>query len=152
MAKSHDTLAQRLSLILTKLNNGESFTVIELANEFPEIVKIVAVGNESMVHWAESYFVAPKIIQWCRSRILAMQKSYSACNILNSLFVYVLCVFCVLCVLCLLGTLHEIFLLHFHPTCCLWVYKLSFFKKTKHCSSVSEIERPRITEFRFSNC
>lgn len=34
MAKSHDTLAQRLSLILTKLNNGESFTVIELANEF----------------------------------------------------------------------------------------------------------------------
>lgn len=34
MAKAHDTLAQRLSLILTKLNNGESFTVIELANEF----------------------------------------------------------------------------------------------------------------------
>lgn len=34
MAKSHDTLAQRLSLILTKLNNGESFTVVELANEF----------------------------------------------------------------------------------------------------------------------
>lgn len=34
MVKSHDSLAQRLSLILIKLNNGESFTVIELANEF----------------------------------------------------------------------------------------------------------------------
>lgn len=34
MAKSHDTLAQRLSQILTKLNNGERFTVIELADEF----------------------------------------------------------------------------------------------------------------------
>ena len=34
MAKSHDTLALRLSLILTKLNNGESFTAKELAEEF----------------------------------------------------------------------------------------------------------------------
>lgn len=34
MAKAHDTLAQRLSLILIKLNNGERFTVVELANEF----------------------------------------------------------------------------------------------------------------------
>ncbi len=34
MKKSHDTLAYRLSLILTKLNNGERFTVIELADEF----------------------------------------------------------------------------------------------------------------------
>jgi len=34
MSKSHDTLAFRLSLILSKLNNGERFTAIELANEF----------------------------------------------------------------------------------------------------------------------
>ena len=34
MAKSHDTLALRLSLILTKLNSGESFTAKELAEEF----------------------------------------------------------------------------------------------------------------------
>ena len=34
MAKSHDTLALRLSLILTKLNSGESFTARELAEEF----------------------------------------------------------------------------------------------------------------------
>jgi predicted DNA-binding transcriptional regulator YafY len=34
MAKSHDTLALRLSLILTKLNSGENFTARELAEEF----------------------------------------------------------------------------------------------------------------------
>lgn len=34
MAKSHDTLALRLSMILTKLNSGESFTAKELAEEF----------------------------------------------------------------------------------------------------------------------
>ena len=34
MEKSHDTLALRLSLILTKLNSGESFTARELAEEF----------------------------------------------------------------------------------------------------------------------
>jgi len=34
MAKSHDTLALRLSLILTKLNSGDSFTAKELAEEF----------------------------------------------------------------------------------------------------------------------
>jgi len=34
MNKSHDTLALRLSLILTKLNSGEHFTAKELAQEF----------------------------------------------------------------------------------------------------------------------
>ena len=34
MKKSHDTLALRLSLILTKLNSGESFSAKELAEEF----------------------------------------------------------------------------------------------------------------------
>jgi hypothetical protein len=34
LKKSHDTLALRLSLILTKLNSGESFTAKELAEEF----------------------------------------------------------------------------------------------------------------------
>jgi len=32
--KKHDTIATRLSLILTKFNNGEKFTVDELAKEF----------------------------------------------------------------------------------------------------------------------
>ncbi|USD67826.1 hypothetical protein [Vibrio sp. SCSIO 43136] len=34
---------------------------IELVNNYPEIIKVLAVGNEAMVHWA-GYHVAPKII------------------------------------------------------------------------------------------
>lgn len=46
-------------------NGPEIQTAIELANEYPESVKIIAVGNESMVHWAEGYYVRPKIIlEW----------------------------------------------------------------------------------------
>ncbi|MFT5216332.1 MAG: exo-beta-1,3-glucanase (GH17 family) [Glaciecola sp.] len=35
---------------------------VELANEYPNIVKIIAVGNEAMVHWAWSYYVQPSVI------------------------------------------------------------------------------------------
>jgi len=35
---------------------------IRLANEYPDIVKVIAVGNEAMVKWATSYYVIPKII------------------------------------------------------------------------------------------
>jgi predicted DNA-binding transcriptional regulator YafY len=41
MTKSHDTLALRLSLILTKLNNGESFTAKDLAEEFNVNIRTV---------------------------------------------------------------------------------------------------------------
>ncbi|MGR5421039.1 hypothetical protein [Vibrio sp. PNB22_4_1] len=34
----------------------------ELALEYPDIVKVIAVGNEAMVNWAESYKVHPSII------------------------------------------------------------------------------------------
>lgn len=43
-------------------NQAEIQKAIELANEYTDIVKIIAVGNESMVHWAESYFVTPSIV------------------------------------------------------------------------------------------
>jgi len=33
-SKTHDTLATRLSLILTKFNNGERLTIDELVTEF----------------------------------------------------------------------------------------------------------------------
>ena len=29
---------------------------------YPEIVKIIAVGNEAMVNWAWSYYVKPSVI------------------------------------------------------------------------------------------
>lgn len=34
----------------------------KLANEYPDIIKIIAVGNEAMVKWAWSYYVEPGII------------------------------------------------------------------------------------------
>jgi len=43
-------------------NAIEIATTIELANEYPDIVKIIAVGNEAMVKWAAGYFVEPGII------------------------------------------------------------------------------------------
>lgn len=43
-------------------NTAEIERVINLANKYPNIVKIVSVGNEAMVHWATGYFVKPRII------------------------------------------------------------------------------------------
>jgi exo-beta-1,3-glucanase (GH17 family) len=43
-------------------NHEEIKKVIRLANEYPDIVKIIAVGNEAMVHWATEYYVDPEII------------------------------------------------------------------------------------------
>ncbi|MBT5293977.1 MAG: exo-beta-1,3-glucanase [Cellvibrionales bacterium] len=46
----------------TKNNKTEIATAVALANEYPDIVKVIAVGNEAMVQWAVTYFVYPKII------------------------------------------------------------------------------------------
>lgn len=43
-------------------NPIEIAEAVRLANEYPEIVKIIAVGNEAMVKWASAYYVEPKII------------------------------------------------------------------------------------------
>ncbi len=43
-------------------NSSEIAKAVALANEYPEIIKIIAVGNEAMVHWAWSYHVAPGVI------------------------------------------------------------------------------------------
>jgi exo-beta-1,3-glucanase (GH17 family) len=43
-------------------NSIEIQKAINLANLYPEIVKIISVGNEAMVHWAWSYYVQPSII------------------------------------------------------------------------------------------
>ena len=42
-----------------KNNSQEIATAIRLANEYPDIVKAIAVGNEAMVQWAVTYFVYP---------------------------------------------------------------------------------------------
>jgi len=43
-------------------NAVEIAEAVKLANEYPEIVKIISVGNEAMVKWAWSYYVEPGII------------------------------------------------------------------------------------------
>lgn len=43
-------------------NAGEIDRAVALAKAYPDIVKIIAVGNEAMVHWATSYFVRPNVI------------------------------------------------------------------------------------------
>ena len=43
-------------------NVGEIERVVALANNYKDIVKIIAVGNEAMVKWAASYYVQPSII------------------------------------------------------------------------------------------
>lgn len=43
-------------------NSVEVKTAVELAKNYPEIVKILAVGNEAMVKWARDYYVQPGVI------------------------------------------------------------------------------------------
>lgn len=46
-------------------NAAEVQRAVALAKQYPEIVKILAVGNEAMVKWAESYYVqAEVILKW----------------------------------------------------------------------------------------
>lgn len=43
-------------------NEGEIERAVALANQYEDIVKIIAVGNEAMVKWAASYYVQPGVI------------------------------------------------------------------------------------------
>lgn len=50
-------------------HNGESNKnavevdeAVKLTNQYPDIIKIIAVGNEAMVKWATSYYVQPNVI------------------------------------------------------------------------------------------
>ena len=43
-------------------NAAEIERAAALANQYPDIVKMIAVGNEAMVKWATSYYVQPGVI------------------------------------------------------------------------------------------
>lgn len=48
-------------------NSQEIQATVDLANQYPDIVKAIAVGNEAMVQWAVKYFVYPKtILRWVK--------------------------------------------------------------------------------------
>jgi exo-beta-1,3-glucanase (GH17 family) len=53
-APNHDEESERNAIEIEK--------AVLLAKEYPEIVKIIAVGNEAMVKWATSYYVQPGIV------------------------------------------------------------------------------------------
>ena len=46
----------------SEANAAEIQRAVDLAIKYPDIVKIIAVGNEAMVKWATSYFVQPSVI------------------------------------------------------------------------------------------
>lgn len=48
--------------IESEQNEEEIERAVAFANQYPEIVKVLAVGNEAMVTWATSYFVRPSVI------------------------------------------------------------------------------------------
>lgn len=48
--------------IESEANKPQIEEAVRLANTYPDIVKILAVGNEAMVKWAATYYVEPHII------------------------------------------------------------------------------------------
>lgn len=48
--------------IESEANKPQIEKAVALANQYPDIVKVMAVGNEAMVKWATSYYVEPWII------------------------------------------------------------------------------------------
>jgi exo-beta-1,3-glucanase (GH17 family) len=46
----------------SKENASEIERAVALAKKYPDVIKIIAVGNEAMVKWATSYYVQPGII------------------------------------------------------------------------------------------
>lgn len=55
-------------------NAAEIQRAVNLANQYPDIVKIIAVGNEAMVKWAASYFVQPWVILKYVNQLQALKK------------------------------------------------------------------------------
>ncbi|WP_309613101.1 glycosyl hydrolase family 17 protein [Flavobacterium sp.] len=67
LAPNHD--------VESEANAVEIDRAVELANQYPEIVKIIAVGNEAMVKWATSYFVQPSVILKWVNHLQELKKS-----------------------------------------------------------------------------
>lgn len=56
-------------------NEVEIARAVELAQQYPDIVKVIAVGNEAMVKWAASYYVQPWVILKWVKHLQALKES-----------------------------------------------------------------------------
>lgn len=56
-------------------NEAEIAAAVRLTQQYPGIVKVIAVGNEAMVHWAEAYYVSPTIILKWVDHLQALKQS-----------------------------------------------------------------------------
>ena len=56
-------------------NAAEIQRAVDMANQYPDIVKIIAVGNEAMVKWAASYFVQPWVILKYVNQLQALKQA-----------------------------------------------------------------------------
>lgn len=56
-------------------NAAEIKRAVDMANQYPDIVKIIAVGNEAMVKWAASYFVQPWVVLKYVNQLQALKKA-----------------------------------------------------------------------------
>lgn len=60
-------LPDRIREAESEKNAGEIARAVALTKKYPDIVKVIAVGNEAMVHWAWNYYVEPGIIlKWVK--------------------------------------------------------------------------------------
>lgn len=56
-------------------NSAEIARAVAMTKEYSDIVKVIAVGNEAMVHWATSYFVVPRVILHWVNHLQDLKKS-----------------------------------------------------------------------------
>ncbi len=61
-------------------NAIEMKEAVRLTNEYPEIIKIISVGNEAMVKWATAYYVEPSIILKWVNYLQALKKQGKLSN------------------------------------------------------------------------
>ena len=59
----------------SEANEGQIIVAAHLARKYPDIVKVIAVGNEAMVHWAATYFVQPTVILKWVNHLQDLKKS-----------------------------------------------------------------------------
>ena len=59
----------------SEANEGQILVAAHLARKYPDIVKVIAVGNEAMVHWAATYFVRPTVILKWVNHLQELKKS-----------------------------------------------------------------------------